>query len=588
MGFWRKFGKVIVDKAQEELNKPEDDDPQQAPKPPAPPHSAPPGAPSFPSAQPYGAAAYDNLPSQFSNLNVGGGASGASTPGYAYNNNSSYGASCSVLVGRAYYAGSARPPVRRCTTGNPASSPPPASIPPVLTPGNSADLRYGGQPSQNVDYLPPLKNPLPRPPQFSNIPIPEPWDPYQRYYGSNTPQGGDNLMPPMGTPGGFAPAGSAYPYGSQSAASSPGPGPTIPSPSPAPGYGRASSQPPPSAASQSAPVDGQCAGVTKKGVRCTRKVKTPPALGFINPEDEVPRYCHQHSKELLGVSGFYSPKGWVDFEDWIPKYLHPDTQTILRAEMEKPISTADVPGYIYCYELRDTEHEEIVHLKVGRAVNLVKRIDEWTKTCESKEPILRGWYPGPDTEEAGRVSMMKGVVTAGRKGLIHLELADLVINKPYLADDFSKGQVKGTGAAPSEHKTKPTSKKAAGDDTPTSTPKRKTRAAAGASASAKKKKAKASADDDDDDDDDDDNDDEFDDSSSGSNGSNGSTGSGGKKGKAKSPKMVVRKPCKDCGQVHKEIFTFIRPTSGPYKNKEWERIVQPVMERWGTFIDYHT
>lgn len=121
----------------------------------------------------------------------------------------------------------------------------------------------------------------------------------------------------------------------------------------------------------------------------------------------------------------------------------------------------------------------------------------------------------------------------------------MVINKPYLTDGFSKGQVKGTGAAPSEHKTKPTSKKAAGDDTPTSTPKRKTRAAAGASASAKKKKAKASADDDDEDDDDD-NDDEFDDSSSGSNGSNGSTGSGGKKGKAKSPKMVVRKPCKDC------------------------------------------
>lgn len=206
MGFWRKVGQAIVTKAQEELK----DDPQQAPKPPAPPHSAPPGAPSFPSAQPYGGAAYDNLPSQFSNLNIGG-ASGASTPAYAYNDNSSYGASCSILVGRAYYAGSARPPVRRCTTGNPASSPPPASIPPMLTPGNSADLHYGGQPSQNVDYLPPLKNPLPRPPQFSNIPIPEPWDPYQRYYGGNTPQGGDNLMPPMGTPGGSAPAGYPYP-----------------------------------------------------------------------------------------------------------------------------------------------------------------------------------------------------------------------------------------------------------------------------------------------------------------------------------------------------------------------------------------
>ncbi|KAG8891959.1 hypothetical protein FRC01_014418, partial [Tulasnella sp. 417] len=173
--------------------------------------------------------------------------------------------------------------------------------------------------------------------------------------------------------------------------------------------------------------------------------------------------------------------------------------------------------------------------------------------------------------------------------LIHLELADLVINKPYLTDGFSQGQVKGTGAAPSQRKTNATSKKAAADDTPTSTPKRKTRAAAaGASASAKKKKAKAAADDDDDDDDDDDGDDDYDGSSSGSNGSKGSTGATGKKGKTKGPKMAVRKPCKDCGQVHKEIFTFLRPTSGQYKNKEWERIVQPLLERWGTFIDYHT
>ncbi|KAG8984555.1 hypothetical protein FRB90_005238, partial [Tulasnella sp. 427] len=315
MGFWRKMGQAIVTKAQEELN---DDPQQQASKPQTPQHqsNAPGGPPSFPSAQPYGGSSYDHLSSQFNNLNIGP-ASGQSTPAYAYNNNnSSYGASCSILlVGRAYYAGSARPPVRRCiTTGNTASSPPAQSLPSVLTPGNSAGLQYGGQPSQNADYLLPLKNPLPRPPQFSNIPIPEPWDPYQRYYGGNTPQG-DNLMAPMGPPGGSAPAGYPYPYsGPQSAASSPGPAPAMPSPGP-PGFGRASSQPPP-ASSQTALGDGtnQCSGVTKKGIRCTRKVKSPPALGWINPEDEIPRYCHQHSKELLGVSGFYSPKGWVDFD----------------------------------------------------------------------------------------------------------------------------------------------------------------------------------------------------------------------------------------------------------------------------------
>ena len=38
--------------------------------------------------------------------------------------------------------------------------------------------------------------------------------------------------------------------------------------------------------------------------------------------------------------------------DWIPGYLHPDTQAALRAEMEKPQSSSDVPGYIYTFEIR--------------------------------------------------------------------------------------------------------------------------------------------------------------------------------------------------------------------------------------------
>lgn len=104
------------------------------------------------------------------------------------------------------------------------------------------------------------------------------------------------------------------------------------------------------------------------------------------------------------------------YTDWIPAYLSEDTKVLLRSEMEKPISNSDVDGYIYCYELRDTKNKDVVHLKVGRAVNLVKRIDEWTKSCESKEPILRGWYPGPDASDPTQVSLMKGKVVGGEKG----------------------------------------------------------------------------------------------------------------------------------------------------------------------------
>ena len=39
--------------------------------------------------------------------------------------------------------------------------------------------------------------------------------------------------------------------------------------------------------------------------------------------------------------------------------------------------------------------------------------------------------------------------------------------------------------------------------------------------------------------------------------------------------------------MHKEIFEFQRWPKGKYKNKEWESIVKPVIERWGEFVrDY--
>jgi hypothetical protein len=43
---------------------------------------------------------------------------------------------------------------------------------------------------------------------------------------------------------------------------------------------------------------------------------------------------------------------------------------------------------------QDPSKPDILQLKVGRAVNLVKRIDQWGKQCGSKEQVLRGWFPG--------------------------------------------------------------------------------------------------------------------------------------------------------------------------------------------------
>ena len=61
----------------------------------------------------------------------------------------------------------------------------------------------------------------------------------------------------------------------------------------------------------------QCAGVTKAGKRCTRVVKSGVALLHVSPDAEVERFCHQHAKEILNPTGFYSHKtgdDWVEFK----------------------------------------------------------------------------------------------------------------------------------------------------------------------------------------------------------------------------------------------------------------------------------
>lgn len=37
--------------------------------------------------------------------------------------------------------------------------------------------------------------------------------------------------------------------------------------------------------------------------------------------------------------------------------------------------------------------------------------------------------------------------------------------------------------------------------------------------------------------------------------------------------------------MHKEIFTFTRVQKGRLKGHEWDRVVQPVIERWGRFVE---
>ena len=67
----------------------------------------------------------------------------------------------------------------------------------------------------------------------------------------------------------------------------------------------------------------RCAGVTKAGKQCSRTVKIGYTLLLESEESEdadgstpLPRFCFQHTKEILGSSGYYARKNgeWVNFE----------------------------------------------------------------------------------------------------------------------------------------------------------------------------------------------------------------------------------------------------------------------------------
>lgn len=50
---------------------------------------------------------------------------------------------------------------------------------------------------------------------------------------------------------------------------------------------------------------------------------------------------------------------------------------------------------------------------------------------------------------------------------------------------------------------------------------------------------------------------------------------------------VKRAACPDCGVKHKEIFEFERWQKGEHEGKEWEVLVQPVIQRWGKFVELY-
>ncbi|KAJ7739647.1 hypothetical protein DFH07DRAFT_905551 [Mycena maculata] len=415
-------------------------------------------------------------------------------------------------------------------------------------------------------------NPLPRPPSMP-MPVPSinssegPTSMTMQYalHESAEPPSFLNVPSPFGSrPHSLPPPAHAAPYDSPFL-------PPQPSPSPggSPSAGTPTKTKPRPRRSNSAPTVETCSGFTKTGKRCTREVKSRgPAFSYrltgddvdvdgnLSSEGAVERYCHQHIKDFIGgtgsVTGFYARKWmgegkdrgdeiWVTFADFIPSYLSPETQVALRVEMEKARSPKDTEGYIYTFEIRgafDRLHVKPPHdipshldpdspqiqLKTGRTTHLARRLDQWTKQCSSKEHVLRGWFPGGVDPDTGlpATSLMKGrVAEAGHKGPSCHRLERLIHLE--LADLVAEGQY----LKPNWKSFKKGQPPVVDIVSPPSTPNKKPAAAA----------------------------------------------------------MGTGPKCLDCGSQHKEIFTFTRVKKGPYKGKEWEGIVKPVVERWGRFVE---
>ncbi|KAH9026727.1 hypothetical protein EDB85DRAFT_2074864 [Lactarius pseudohatsudake] len=189
----------------------------------------------------------------------------------------------------------------------------------------------------------------------------------------------------------------------------------------------------------------QCSTMTTAGKRCRNRAKVPAAQAYMDGDV----FCHLHANEIARPSGFYDRKTgrtFIKFSVWIPNYLQATTQNALRVEMQNARAPSDVEGYIYAFEILGSK---LINLKVGRATNLNRRMNQWGKQCGSKEQVLRGFWPGGMGKEG---VPMKGLVQAGPKGpwchrlerLVHIELSDLAMFAPYLEAGYPNIRAKKT------------------------------------------------------------------------------------------------------------------------------------------------
>ncbi|KAE8338065.1 hypothetical protein BDV24DRAFT_92625 [Aspergillus arachidicola] len=157
---------------------------------------------------------------------------------------------------------------------------------------------------------------------------------------------------------------------------------------------------------------------------------------------------------------------------WVPSNLSPQASSALTEELAKPLSEKDEPGYIYIFWITPADHSSrsmppptdvgsslfskhddrgndaiqkardlnaltskptefspgAIRLKIGRANNVQRRMNEWTKQCNHHITLIRYYpytpsSPGPSNGPALEVGRKVPYVHRVER-LIHLELDD--------------------------------------------------------------------------------------------------------------------------------------------------------------------
>ncbi|RAL14223.1 uncharacterized protein BO97DRAFT_404222 [Aspergillus homomorphus CBS 101889] len=213
------------------------------------------------------------------------------------------------------------------------------------------------------------------------------------------------------------------------------------------------------------------------------------------PTRPSPQTAHNYSSSSSGIP-----------DSWIPPNLSPETTSTLAAELEKPISEADEPGYIYMFWVTPTTADgdgtrgpppaEVassllppgksapgrerrvsdaigkardlralasapsgtspgtIRLKIGRANNVQRRLNEWSRQCSHHLTLIRYYPYTPSTPHVspspsrfgGGDAHDNAALEPGRKvpyvhrveRLIHLELGDVRVRDMGKCPDCGK------------------------------------------------------------------------------------------------------------------------------------------------------